>query len=238
MRALDKNRALVVFSGGQDSSIALAWALDRYSHVETIGFDYGQRHAIELGARRAVRRELTQKYSLWESRLGADTLIDATSISELGETAMTHDTEIKIADDGLPTTFVPGRNLFFLVMAGGLAYRRNIGALVAGMCETDYSGYPDCRSDTLRKQMEAIRLGMDAEMSLETPLMSISKGESWRLAHQLGGDTLVELINEHSHSCYKGVRATRHEWGYGCGECPACVLRANGWRDYSGGAAA
>ncbi|WP_411820730.1 7-cyano-7-deazaguanine synthase QueC [Hyphococcus formosus] len=233
MRKLATDNALVLFSGGQDSSIALAWALSRYKHVETIGFNYGQRHAVELGARQAVKRALCDAFPEWAAKLGEDTLVDAAGLRDLGETAMTHETEIAYADDGLPNTFVPGRNLVFLSLAGGLAYRRNLGVLVAGMCETDFSGYPDCRETTLAAQLEALRLGMDANFDLETPLMHIDKAESWRLAARLGGDKLVQLINEHSHTCYKGVRGDRHEWGYGCGECPACELRARGWAEYA-----
>ncbi len=235
MRKLHHNRALVLFSGGQDSSISLAWALERYAHVETIGFNYGQRHAIELGARRAVVKALKDGFPDWAAKLGEDALVDAAGLKDLGETAMTHETEIAYGNDGLPNTFVPGRNLVFLALAGGLAYRRNLGVLVAGMCEADYSGYPDCRESALAAQTEALRLGMDANFELETPLMHIDKAESWRLAEKLGGEKLVALINEHSHTCYHGLRATRHEWGYGCGKCPACQLRARGWAGYRGG---
>lgn len=232
MRKLDSQKALVLFSGGQDSSISLAWALDRYAYVETIGFTYGQRHGVELEARNMVRSAIADAFPEWGAKLGGDTIADASGLKDLGETAMTHETEIALADDGLPTTFVPGRNLVFLALAGGLAYRRGAGALVAGMCEADYSGYPDCRDDALKAQLEALRLGMDADFALETPLMHIDKAESWRLAEKLGGNTLVALINEHSHTCYKGVRDERHDWGYGCGTCPACELRAKGWAAY------
>ncbi len=235
MRKLDHNKALVLFSGGQDSSISLAWTLDRYAYVETVGVDYGQRHAIELVARRSVRRAIVEALPHWSDKLGEDRLVDAAGLRDLGETAMTHDTEIVIAENGLPTTFVPGRNLFFLVLAGALAYRRNIGVIVAGMCEADYSGYPDCRDNALKAQIEAIRLGMDADVELATPLMHITKADSWRLAERLGGDALVGLVNEHSHSCYRGVRTSRHDWGYGCGDCPACDLRAKGWGEYVAG---
>lgn len=232
MRKLDPQKALVLFSGGQDSSIALAWALVRYAHVETIGFTYGQRHAVELEARQAVRRAVAEAFPEWGAKLGDDTIVDAGGLKDLGETAMTHETEIALAEDGLPTTFVPGRNLVFLALAGGLAYRRDIGALVAGMCEADYSGYPDCREDALKAQLQALRLGMDADFGLETPLMHIDKAESWRLSERLGGEKLVALINEHSHTCYRGAREERHDWGYGCGTCPACELRARGWAAY------
>lgn len=234
MRKLDHQKALVLFSGGQDSSISLAWALSRYSHVETIGFDYGQRHSVELGSRRVVRRAMIEAFPQWADRLGDDIVAGASGLRDLGETAMTHETEIVMGEDGLPTTFVPGRNLLFLTLAGGLAYRRNIGVLVAGMCEADYSGYPDCREVALKAQVEALRLGMDVDINLEAPLMHINKAESWRLAEGLGGEALVNLINEHSHTCYKGERGERYDWGYGCGECPACELRARGWVDYRG----
>jgi len=235
MRKLDHQKALVLFSGGQDSSIALAWALDRYGRVETVGFDYGQRHSVELEARSKVRTALAHAFPDWADKLGGDTLIDAKALRDLGETAMTHETEIVIAENDLPTTFVPGRNLFFLTLAGALAYRSNIGELVAGMCEADFSGYPDCRESALDAQTEALRLGTDSDLALQTPLMHITKAESWRLAEKLGGEKLVALINEHSHTCYKGVRDERHDWGYGCGECPACELRARGWAEYAAG---
>lgn len=236
MRKLNDQKALVLFSGGQDSAISLAWALDRFEYVETVGFDYGQRHVIELAARNAVRKAIKDEFPKWAKPLGEDLLIDATGLRDLGETAMTHETEIELADDGLPTTFVPARNLVFLTLAGALAYRRDVGILVGGMCEADYSGYPDCRAATLAAQMEALRLGTETGMRLETPLMSITKAESWRLADRLGGAALVDLINEHSHTCYRGVRAERHDWGYGCGDCPACVLRARGWAGFRSGA--
>jgi len=232
MRKLDHKKALVLFSGGQDSSIALIWALARFEHVETIGFDYGQRHVVELGARQSVLREISAAFAHWSEKLGRDHMVQAAGLKDIGETAMTTEQEIAMGEDGLPTTFVPGRNLVFLSLAAGLAYRRGIGALIGGMCETDFSGYPDCREEALSAQMEAIRSGMDCDARLETPLMHITKAESWRLAEETGGMTAVNIINEHSHSCYRGVRAERHEWGYGCGDCPACELRAKGWADY------
>ncbi len=234
MQALDRNKAVVLFSGGQDSSIALAWALDRYAAVETIGFDYGQRHAVELEARTAVRSELVRQFSAWADKLGPDTPVDLSGLGRISETALTRDVEIEMAADGLPTTFVPGRNLAFLVMAGALAYRRGAGVLVAGMCEADYSGYPDCRRHSIDAQENALRLGMDADLTVQTPLMRVTKAESWRIAEKLGGLALVDLVVEHSHTCYFGVRGARFEWGYGCGECPACELRAKGWREYAG----
>lgn len=236
MRKLDQTKALALFSGGQDSAIALAWALERYAYVETVAFDYGQRHAVELGARQTVRRKIAAAFPQWAEKLGPDTLVDAGGLKDLGETAMTHDAEIVMAEDGLPTTFVPGRNLLFLVLAGGLAYRRDLGVLVAGMCQADYSGYPDCREATLNVQAQALQLGLEADLRLETPLMHITKAESWRLAETLGGEALVEIVNEYTHSCYRGVRTARHDWGYGCGDCPACELRAKGWVEYARGA--
>lgn len=232
MHALASDKAIVLFSGGQDSSIALAWALTKYRSVETVGFDYGQRHAVELGARSTIRREIARQFPAWSDKWTGDTLVDLGGLGRLSDTAMTRQTEIVIAANGLPTTFVPGRNLAFLVMAGVLAYRRDAGVLVAGMCEADYSGYPDCREAAIKAQEEALRLGMDASITVETPLMHITKAESWRLAETLGGPSLVNLINEHSHSCYLGIRAARRDWGYGCGDCPACELRAKGWREY------
>ena len=227
MRKLDHTAALVLFSGGQDSAIALAWALSRYARVETVAFDYGQRHAIELQTRLALLAALASP------KLGRDHAVDLRALGALSDTALTRQTAIETGDDGLPTTFVPGRNLIFLTMAAALAYGRGIGVLVGGMCETDFSGYPDCRYDTLDAQMTALRLGMDCDLTLETPLMAKSKAESWRFAETIGGRALVDLIVERSHSCYLGVRGARHEWGYGCGACPACELRAQGWRDYA-----
>ncbi len=232
MRKLDHKQALVLFSGGQDSSIALVWALDRFETVETVGFDYGQRHVVELGARQAVKREVGAAFPAWAPKLGPDHMISARGLKDIGDTAMTAEQDIVMGDDNLPTTFVPGRNLVFLSLAAGLAYRRGAGVLVAGMCETDFSGYPDCRETALNAQMEAIRLGMECDVRLETPLMRLTKAASWRLAEDVGGETAVSLINEHSHSCYRGVRSTRHDWGYGCGDCPACDLRAKGWAEY------
>lgn len=235
MRQVDSRAALVLFSGGQDSATALAWALDRFERVETVGFDYGQRHAVELQTRLRFRAGLARAFPDRARRLGEDRVIDLSGLGAISETAMTRPTEIFVAENGLPTTFVPGRNLAFLVMAAACAYRRNAGTLVAGMCETDYSGYPDCRRKTLDAQIEAINLGMDAAFALETPLMRLSKAESWTLAEQLGGRALVDLILEETHSCYRGERGTRFDWGYGCGDCPACDLRARGWRDYAQG---
>lgn len=232
MQALSRDKAIVLFSGGQDSSIALAWALARFETVETIGFDYGQRHAVELGARAAVRREIARQFGSWADRLGADTLVDLPALGRISKSALTDDIEIAMSEEGYPTTFVPGRNLIFLAFAGALAFRGGAGVLVAGMCEADYSGYPDCREEALKAQIEALRLGMDADIHLETPLMHISKAESWALAEKTGGEKLVDLINEFSHTCYRGARGERHAWGYGCGACPACELRRKGWEGY------
>ena len=223
-------KAMVLFSGGQDSSVCLAHALSKYAHVETIGFDYGQRHAIELTVRGVVRGKIRELKPDWSSRLGEDHLLDANVLKSLGETAMTHDTQIAITEAGLPNTFVPGRNLLFLTLAGALAYRRGVSVLIGGMCETDFSGYPDCRRETLDSQAKTLSLGMDYDLQIETPLMYIDKAGTWAMAHELGGDALVDVIIEDTHTCYKGDRTHRHEWGYGCGECPACELRARGWQ--------
>ncbi|HVY84146.1 MAG TPA: 7-cyano-7-deazaguanine synthase QueC [Caulobacterales bacterium] len=225
--------ALVLFSAGQDSATCLAWALQRYRRVETIGFDYGQRHAIELTQRPIVRERVAALRPEWNERLGADVVVDLRGYGRLAESALTADRAIAMAESGLPTTFVPGRNLVFLATAAAHAYRRDIGALVGGMCETDYSGYPDCRRATIDAMENALRLGLDAPLSIETPLMHIDKAATWALARELGGAPLVDLIIEHTHTCYEGDRTHRHAWGYGCGQCPACVLRAQGWAKYS-----
>lgn len=222
--------ALVLFSGGQDSATCLAWALSHFDRVETAGFDYGQRHRIELTQRPVFLEELAAAFPQWASRLGADHLLDASVLKSLGETAMTHEVEIETAASGLPTTFVPGRNLLFLTLAGALAVRRGITTLVGGMCETDFSGYPDCRETTMQAQEQTLRLGLDADITIAVPLMHIDKAATWQLARDLGGDALVDLITEHTHTCYLGDRGARHAWGYGCGTCPACDLRAKGWR--------
>lgn len=235
--SLPPSSALVLFSGGQDSATCLAWALDRYEHVETIGFDYGQRHAVELECRPRFLSAIRSGFPDWDVRLGLDHLIDASVLKSLGQTAMTHDVEIRITAAGLPNTFVPGRNLLFLTLAGALAARRGIGTLIGGMCETDYSGYPDCRLDTIRAQQETLRLGLDTEIRIETPLMYLDKAASWERAGELGGEALVELILEETHTCYLGERSQRHPWGYGCGACPACELRAGGWQRWRDGMA-
>ena len=221
--------ALVLFSAGQDSATCLAWALQRYGRVETIGFFYGQRHAIELEQRETVRQRMAALNPVWAARLGPDVLVDISGYGALAESALTADRAIEMAESGLPTTFVPGRNLVFLTVAAAQAYRRGIDILVAGMCETDFSGYPDCRRDTIDAQERALALGLERPMKIETPLMHLTKGATWALARDLGGDALVDLIVEHTHTCYEGDRTHRHAWGYGCATCPACDLRAKGW---------
>ena len=224
--------ALVLFSGGQDSTTCLAWALARYERVETIGFDYGQRHAIELSMRPQLLRNLRAQNPAWQDRLGDDHLIDLSLLASISNSALTSDAAIAMQENGLPNTFVPGRNLLFLTVAAALAYRRGIAALVGGMCETDFSGYPDCRNETLRALESAINLGMASTMRIETPLMWLDKAQSWKLAEELGGQALVELIRTDTHTCYLGERGTLHAWGHGCARCPACALRARGYQEY------
>jgi 7-cyano-7-deazaguanine synthase len=224
--------ALVLFSGGQDSTTCLAWALANYKHVETIGFDYGQRHRIELGCRERLVCEMRKEFSEWAERLGEDHLVAMPFINEISETALTRDMAIEMGRQGLPNTFVPGRNVFFLTAAAAVAYRRGLTTLVGGMCETDYSGYPDCRDTTLKALQVALQLAMDRNVVLETPLMWLDKAATWKLAHDLGGQLLVDLIVEHSHTCYMGSRDERHDWGYGCAACPACELRLKGFSQY------
>ena len=224
--------ALVLFSGGQDSTVCLAWALDRFAHVETVGFDYGQRHAIELEVRGRLRTQMAAMNASWQARLGEDHTVRLDALAVISDTALTRETAIEIADNGLPTTFVPGRNLIFLCFAGALAYRRGAGHLVAGVCETDYSGYPDCRDDTIKAMQVALGLGLDKRLAIHTPLMWRDKAETFALAEELGGYAFLELVVEDSHSCYLGDRVHRHDWGYGCGECPACQLRAQGFRKF------
>jgi 7-cyano-7-deazaguanine synthase len=224
--------ALVLFSGGQDSTTCLAWALARYPHVETVGFTYGQRHAVEIDCRGPVRAGI-KAIGGWRGALGPDHMVDlAGAIGAVGATALTGPAEIRMTEEGLPNTFVPGRNLFFLAAAAAVAYRRGLRRIVGGMCETDFSGYPDCRDDTIKAMQLALNLGMQRRFVLETPLMWIDKAATWRLAEELGGEALVALIVERTHTCYLGERGARHPWGYGCGTCPACALRAAGWRGY------
>ena len=233
MTELSDNHAIVLFSGGQDSTTCLAWALARYARVETVGFAYGQRHAVELTCRAPIRAALAG-FGDWGNRLGPDHVVDlAPTLAAIGETALTSDAAIAMTAEGLPNTFVPGRNLVFLTFAAALAYRRGIRLIIGGMCETDYSGYPDCRDATIKALQAALNLGMGTSFELHTPLMWLDKAATWKLAHELGGRALVDLIREHSHTCYLGERGVRHDWVFGCGECPACALRARGWREYS-----
>ena len=229
---MPQTSALVLFSGGQDSTVSLAWALERYDRIETVGFSYGQRHAVELEQRKTIVAAIRKDYPHWAPRLGDDHVLSLTELGALSETALTRDAEIKMTDAGLPSTFVPGRNLLFFTYAAALGYRRGIRSLIGGMCETDYSGYPDCRDDTLRALETSISLGMDARFDLVTPLMWLDKAQTWQLAHDLGGKPFVDLIISEAHTCYLGERATLHAWGMGCGACPACALRAKGWDEW------
>jgi 7-cyano-7-deazaguanine synthase len=237
MATLDASEAaLVLFSGGQDSTVALAWALTRFPRVETIGFEYGQRHGIEMTVRPRIRDKLAALDPKWQQRLGEDHVVNLDALGQISETALTRNAQIEMAANGLPTTFVPGRNLIFFAFAGALAYRRGIKHLVAGMCETDYSGYPDCRDDTVKAMQLALGLGMDRRFVLHTPLMWIDKAATFELAERIGGAKLGELVIEETHSCYLGDRTKRHAWGYGCGTCPACELRAKGYEKFKAGA--
>jgi 7-cyano-7-deazaguanine synthase len=227
--------ALVLFSGGQDSATCLAWALHRFVRVETLGFDYGQRHAIELACRGDLLEGIKSLRVAWAAKLGDSHTLKISTLADISDTALTRDVAITMGQDGLPNTFVPGRNLVFLTFAAALAYRRGISHIVGGMCETDYSGYPDCRDETIKALQAALNLGMNKKFELHTPLMWLDKANTWKLANELGGAGLVDLIREHSHTCYLGERGARHAWGYGCGECPACKLRAKGWREYAAG---
>ncbi len=228
---MSETSALVLFSGGQDSTVCLAWALARYERVETIGFRYGQRHSVELAQRDIIRDKLARLGDVGK-RLGPDTLLDLPALQSISDTALTRETEITFAATGLPTTFVPGRNLLFLTYAAALAYRRGIATLVGGMCETDFSGYPDCRNETIQTLAQAISLGLATPVVIETPLMFIDKAGTWAMASELGGDDLIRIIVEDTHTCYMGDRIHRHDWGYGCGACPACELRAKGWSEW------
>lgn len=228
----NKRKALVLFSGGQDSATVLAWALDKYDYVETIGFDYEQRHMVEMQCRLDVLAHIREAFPAWAGKLGKDRVLDLSVLGEISNTSLTRDIEITETKDGPPNTFVPGRNIIFLNFAAALGYKRGVHDLVAGMCEADFSGYPDCRKDTLDATMKALSMGMDTEFTLHTPLMFLSKAGAWQLAERLGGTDLVALINQYSHTCYTGERGELHDWGYGCGTCPACVLRAKGWTEY------
>jgi 7-cyano-7-deazaguanine synthase len=227
--------ALVLFSGGQDSTTCLAWALERFPRVETIGFDYGQRHRVELECRAALREGLRGLKPGWGERLGEDHTVGLSALGAISDTALTREVEITMEEGGLPNTFVPGRNIVFLTLAAALAYRRGLRHIVGGMCETDFSGYPDCRDDTIKALQVALNLGMERRFVLHTPLMWIDKAETWRLAQKLGGEALVRLIVEDTHTCYRGERGPMHPWGHGCGHCPACELRASGWERFAAG---
>ncbi len=232
---MDDQSALVLFSGGQDSATCLAWALDRFSHVETVGFSYGQRHRIELDVRAPILDRLRRDFPPWRDRLGEDHLIDLSALGQVSETSLTRHIEIEMRDTGLPNTFVPGRNLIFLTFAAAVAYRRGLKHLVTGVCETDYSGYPDCRDDTLKAMQVALNLGMEQRFVIDTPLMWIDKAGTWALARDLGGEALVGLIRDETHTCYNGDREHVHDWGRGCGTCPACELRREGWLKFRAG---
>ena len=225
----DSRRALVLFSGGQDSTVCLAYALERYAHVETIGFDYEQRHAIELESRLHVRSQLHEKFPHWAERLGDDHLLDLSLLGQISDTALTSKREIERNAGGLPNTFVPVRNLLFFTFAASIADRRGLDVMIGGMCETDFSGYPDCRDNTLKSLQVAISLGLDKSMTIDTPLMWLDKADTWAMTERLGGEPLIELVIEHTHSCYLGDREHRHPWGWGCGLCPSCDLRRKGY---------
>ena len=224
--------ALVLFSGGQDSTTCLAQALTQFERVETLGFDYGQRHQVEMQVRHQVREALVAAFPAWAPRLGADHVLSLDVLKQIGGSSLTDEVAFAMQEDGLPNTFVPGRNLLFLTLAGALAYRRGLTVLVTGVCETDYSGYPDCRDDTMKAQQLALNLGLAQRLRIDTPLMWLTKAQTWQLAHDLGGPALVELIRTETHTCYQGERSHLHDWGYGCGQCPACELRAKGWWEW------
>lgn len=225
-------KALVLFSGGQDSTTCLAWALSRYEYVETIGFDYRQRHAIELECRAPIIEALRTGFPEWGEKLGPDHLLEFGILGQISATALTQEKAIEIQSNGLPNTFVPGRNLLFFTLAAAVAYRRGLSALVGGMCETDYSGYPDCRNNTITALQLALSLGLDHGFDLKTPLMWINKAKTWELADSLGGQTLVELVRTNTHTCYQGDHSTEHTWGFGCGQCPACEIRQRGYEQF------
>ena len=225
--------ALVLFSGGQDSATCLVWSLDRFAGVETLGFDYGQRHRVELECRATFQAGLAQRFPGWASRIGADHMLPLCGLSAVSDTALTSETQIRMREDGLPNTFVPGHNLLFLTFAAALAYRQGLRHIVAGMCETDFSGYPDCRDDTIKALQVAINLGMERRFVLHTPLMWLTKAGTWQMAETLGGRQLIELLLEDTHTCYVGDRRHRYAWGYGCGQCPACDLRQMGWAEFA-----
>ena len=225
--------ALVLFSGGQDSTTCLAWALDKYSHIETVAFNYNQRHVVELECRKVVLQNICAQFPEWVDKLGEDHLLDIPVLGSISDTALTQDREIEFSKSGLPTTFVPGRNLLFLTLASAIAYTRGIEVLVGGMCETDFSGYPDCRNETIKSQEKTLSLGLDYPLIIETPLMWIDKAATWKMADDIGGDRLINIIKNDTHTCYLGNRLISHEWGYGCGTCPACELRKTGWDKFN-----
>lgn len=225
-------KALVLFSGGQDSATCLAWALENFAEVETVGFDYGQRHRVELECRPGFLTRIVDLNPIWRTKLGPDHMLDLSVLGQISDTGLTRGAEISLRDDGLPNTFVPGRNLLFLTLAAAVAYRRQLRHLVGGMCETDYSGYPDCRDDTLKSLQVTLNLGMGSNCVIDSPLMRIDKAETWKMAYDLGGEDLVDLIRTSTHTCYIGARDQEHDWGFGCGECPACELRATGYLNY------
>ena len=227
-----KKSALLLFSGGQDSATCLAWALENFDHVETVGFDYDQRHRVEMQCRRELLEKVREKFPHWAKRMGRDHILDLSVLGAISETSLTRDMDITMPETGLPNTFVPGRNLIFLNFAAAIGFKRGTFDIVAGMCEADFSGYPDCRKETLNVTMKSISLGMGEEFKLHTPLMHLSKAGAWALAEELGGTVFVDLVNRVSHTCYKGERGDLHDWGYGCGVCPACDLRAKGWAEY------
>ena len=222
----------MLFSGGQDSTTCLAQALSMFERVETLGFDYGQRHSVEMAVRSTVREQLAQRFPQWAARLGEDHVLSLDVLKQIGGSSLTDDVAFAMQADGLPNTFVPGRNLLFLTLAGALAYRRGLTVIVTGVCETDYSGYPDCRDDTMKAQQLALNLGLERRLRIDTPLMWLDKAQTWQLAHDLGGSELVELVRVETHTCYQGDRSVLHDWGYGCGNCPACELRASGWKNW------
>jgi 7-cyano-7-deazaguanine synthase len=229
---MTNDAALVLFSGGQDSTTCLAWALDRFSNVETVGFDYGQRHLVEMDARTSILQAFHDTFPVWAEKLGGDHVLTIDALAQVSDTSLTRDVAIAMQANGLPNSFVPGRNLLFLTFAAALAYRRGTKHLIMGVCETDYSGYPDCRDDTVKAMQIALNLGMETRFVVHTPLMFIDKAATWALAERLGGRPLIDLILRDTHTCYNGDRSTLYEWGYGCGQCPACDLRASGWRRY------
>jgi 7-cyano-7-deazaguanine synthase len=231
---MDKSKsALVLFSGGQDSTTCLAWALDKFSHVETVAFNYNQRHIVELECRKVVLQNIRAQFPEWADKLGEDHLLDIPVLGSISDTALTQDREIEFSKSGLPTTFVPGRNLLFLTLASAIAYRRGIEVLVGGMCETDFSGYPDCRNETIKSQEKTLSLGLDYPLIIETPLMWIDKAATWKMANDIGGNRLINIIKNDTHTCYLGDRSVSHDWGFGCGTCPACELRKSGWNKFN-----